>query len=317
MSKIRITPKSYTAASATKHVRQVVMILQPTCQVGPRVQNLVLGGAAGIAFLSASWSATVAFLDGESGRDDEGPFVFAKATGIAEALRGQAATVAFAFYRMRLGGLVQMFVQIDTPDVRAKIDDRYLSERPFDIESEDEIELLQGLITRDELEVCFVAPGESGPCTGQFGLRASFPEDVRKLLNKELEDLLAYDRALSGRHSQGAVDQYNCENPMDATPVLSPNLDTRKFLGMSEEKALEEVGRSGIRQEDVCEVKTTRRRQQKKAEGSGKDAESAIDNAKALRPSDAIDIAPPQIVQEGPGTCPICGMNLTEKRNQP
>jgi len=212
-------PKWYFAENTTKHVRQLVLVLPPESEVAPRVKNVVSGGPAGVAFLSATWSATVAFLDDQP-PELEGPYVFAKATKVVETLRHQPVSVAFAFYRMKLGAVFQVFVQVDTPEVKSAIGDRYVAERPFDFDSADEMKMAQALISRDVFEVCFVAPGQSGPCTGYFGLQVAMPQAVRERLQKELADLVTYDKGLSGRHPKGAIDQYNRENPMEDMPVL-------------------------------------------------------------------------------------------------
>ena len=291
-------PKWYFAEDATKHVRQLVLLLPPDSEVAPRVKSVFPGGPAGVAFLSATWAATVAFLDDQP-PESEGPYLFAKATNAVNALRNQPVSVAFAFYRMKLGAVFQVFVQVDTPEVKSAIGDRYVVERPFDFDSADEMKMAEALISRDVLEVCFVAPGQSGPCTGYFGLEVAMPQAVRESLQKELADLVTYDKGLSGRHPKGAIDQYNRENPMDDTPVLSPPLETKKLVGKTEEEAIQEIVGSGVDAATILETRTTRNAQNKTAVGSGPDQDSAIGDAKASVPQDAVDVGSPNIVQEG------------------
>ncbi len=81
------------------------------------------------------------------------------------------------------------------------------------------------LLSRECLEVCFVAPGESGPCTGFFGLAAKLPAECRAALKKEREGpagLLAYHSSLATTDFDRALDQYNAENPLESSPILDP-----------------------------------------------------------------------------------------------
>ena len=291
-------PKWYFAEDAAKHVRQLVLLLPPDAEVAPRVKSVFPGGPAGVAFLSATWAATVAFLDDQP-PESEGPYLFAKATNAVNALRNQPVSVAFAFYRMKLGAVFQVFVQVDTPEVKSAIGDRFVVERHFDFDSADEMKMAEALISRDVLEVCFVAPGQSGPCTGYFGLQVAMPQAVRERLQKELADLVTYDKGLSGRHPKGAIDQYNRENPMEDTPVLAPPLKTKKLVGKTEEEAIQEIVDGGVSPSTIFETRTTRDAQSKTALGTGPDQDSAISDAKASVPQDAVDVGSPRIVQQG------------------
>lgn len=210
-----IIPSWYFAESQAKHVRQVVVILPPQADVPPRVENLVGGGA----FMTANWAVTVLFMPGES-QESKGPFVFAKASGVVEMLKHRTVTVAFAFYRLRMGGVVQVFVSADSPEVRAKAGYPFLAEHARWLDEDDDRRVVGALIDRNRVEVCFVAPGQNGPCTGYFGLSAQMPEECHEALKKEWDDLLAYHKALPTHDFQGSLDQYNRENPMEGTPIL-------------------------------------------------------------------------------------------------
>lgn len=289
--------KWYFAKSERKHVRQVIAILPAEAEVPACVGSLVSGGAVGLAFLKATWAATALFLDGDT-PESEGPFVFAKATNVVEALKHEPVSVAFAFYRMRSGGLFQLFVQVDSPSVRSQIGDRYVSERTFDLDSKEDMELIERLISRNQLEICFVASGAKGPCTGFFGLRTDFSQTTRDILRRELDDLVSYHRGLPERNPQSAIAQYNSENPMEDTPVLAPQLESSKFTGITEEEAVNKIVNGGIARESIHDVTISRSEKDKVSEGRGKNPDEAAANAKSNIPPEARDIRGPEVIRQ-------------------
>jgi hypothetical protein len=206
-------PAWYLAASDAKHTRQVIITLPPQSAVSPRVSNLM----ADLAFMQANWSVAALFVAGE------GPFIFAKATGIVERLEGRPAKVAFAFYRLRRGGVFQIFVEVDSPEIRDRTGgSNYLAEHSRWLDEEADRELAKALMERDDLEVCFVAPGDNGPCTGYFGLRIALPPEAKHAMAREWRDLLDYHGGISSRDYEASLDQYNQENPMEKSPILPP-----------------------------------------------------------------------------------------------
>ncbi|MBI4527026.1 MAG: HEAT repeat domain-containing protein [Deltaproteobacteria bacterium] len=205
----------YFAESRAKHCRQVVVTLPPQLEVPPRVENLIGGGG----FMAANWAVTVLFMPGDA-PESKGPFVFAKASGVIEMLRHRPVTVAFAFYRMKRGGVIQIFVQVDSADIRAQAGYPFLAEHARWLEEDEDCRVIGALIERDKLEVCLVAPGEKGPCTGYLGLAADLPQECREVLKREWNELLAYHKNVTERDFQGALDQYNRENPLEDSPIL-------------------------------------------------------------------------------------------------
>lgn len=213
----------------------MVVILQPETQVPATVDKLMVGGAEGAAFMKASWAATAIFLDhlfDEGASKSKGPIIFAKATNVVELLRNESISVSFAFYRMKLGGLFQIFVQADSTSLRSRIGSPYISERSFNLDSKENVDLIMGLISQDEIEVCFVAPGNNWPCTGYFSRRAYLPNSIRENLNKEIDDLISYNLGLPIKNYQEALAQYNSENPMEDTPVLLPKSESKEVMKM-------------------------------------------------------------------------------------
>jgi hypothetical protein len=211
-----ITPYWYIEKSDPKHVRQVVVTLPPESRIPPRVDNLV----SGLIMAEAKWAAEILFLTGDT-PEARGPFIFAKATGIVDVLKGCDVEVAFAFYRLYSGGIFQLFVQVNRPQVREKVGyPGFVAEHSLWLDEENDCRLVEALINREQLEVCFVSPGEKGPCTGDFGMRVSLPEELRNTLKQEWAELLTYHKGISSRDYQKSLEQYNQENPMSESPVL-------------------------------------------------------------------------------------------------
>src|SRR5437867_6199293 len=111
MNTISIHPVWYEAQNRERHVRQVVIILPPQALVPPKATHL----AASAAFTLAPWATTVASLASDGQVAGE-PIVFAKATDVIAELRDQPVTIAFAFYYLRTGGILQIFVSADAPE---------------------------------------------------------------------------------------------------------------------------------------------------------------------------------------------------------
>jgi hypothetical protein len=223
-------PSWYLADDESKHARQLVLTLPVEAAVPPRVSNLM----AGFAFMEPNWAVTLLQMVGNSAQT-EGPFVFAKATGVIDLVKDQPATLACSFYRMDRGGLFQMFVEVDTPQIREKAGGSpFLAEISYWPDEEDDRHLVEGLIGLDELELCFVAPGDNGPCTGYFGLRVELPEEVKTMLRWEWDNLLAFHSEVSGRDYRAALDQYNRENPITGNPILQPSRQQSRETGPRE-----------------------------------------------------------------------------------
>ena len=211
-------PNWYLAEDAGKHVRQVVVLLPVRAEVPAQVDNLVCGD---LSFVMGNWATTLLFMDSGKFRSS-GPFVFAKATGVADMLRGQPVEVAFAFYHLRRGGVFQLFVQVQSPKVKAITGNSfgYLAERAWWPEEADYRELIDALVRQAVLEVCFVAQGAKGPCTGQFGFAVTLPEACLQALQAQWAELLAHHEQVARPDVQLALAQYNAENPMEESPIL-------------------------------------------------------------------------------------------------
>ena len=161
---------------------------------------------------SQSWAAMMLFMDG--GR---GPFIFAKANGVVELLKGCPARVAFSYYRFRASGLLQIFVHVHSRAAEQRGHSPYIVENGHWPDSDDSQELFRALIAREEIEVCFLADSPHGPCQGYFGLRVPLSGELRAILSEEWKTLNDYHASIpsSRRSSQDAIRQFESENPIE------------------------------------------------------------------------------------------------------
>jgi hypothetical protein len=211
----------YEAQNRERRVRQVVISLPPQALVRPKATQL----AASAAFTLAPWAATVACLvsDGQVAGE---PVVFAKATDVIAELRDQPVTIAFAFYYLRTGAILQIFVSADAPEIRASAGKPFLTEYICLLEKAEDRRLAEALINQQRLEVCFVAPGAQGPCTGYFGRLVNVPLECQQVLRGEWNKLVDFFSKLPVHHLESALEQYDHENLAIGMPILEPQGQT-------------------------------------------------------------------------------------------
>ncbi|MGH9874350.1 MAG: tetratricopeptide repeat protein [Pyrinomonadaceae bacterium] len=222
------TSSWYYAKNSEKHVHQLVIQLSPDSRIAPRVANLVVDAA----FMAPNWAVT-ALVDSQSAL----PVIFAKASGAIDLLQGEPADVVFAFYHLSHGGVFQIFVQVDSADLRSKVGYPFLAEHARWPDEEEDRRIVEALIASDNVELCFVAPGEKGPCTGYFGLMGSVAPECRERLKQEWEDLRKHHNAVQARDFEFCLQQYNRENPMAESPILTrPDLPTETETASKEKE---------------------------------------------------------------------------------
>lgn len=167
-----------------------------------------------------------------------GPSVIVKATGCADALSGQPTKVALAFHRFPRGGLVHLFVEVDTPEVVRAVGKPFVVEHvlwPGDSRDRDTVERL---LDSSALRVTFVEPlgaEQGGACKVRFALAAPIPAACRDALRREWKDVLEHHAGVAAPELQACLNQYNAENPIEESPVLWSD-----DPGMSEEEAAAE-----------------------------------------------------------------------------
>jgi hypothetical protein len=210
----------YIATSDAKHTRQIVINLPADARVLSRVEGSFVGPMSRAA--RQNWAAMTLFMSGDT-PDRRGPFIFAKANGVVELLRDCPAKVSFSFCRFAAGGLLQIFLHVDSRAVEQRARSPYLVENGHWPEADDTRQVIPPLISREHLEVCFVADGPIGPCQGYFGLRVPLSEGVRSALTDEWKNLNDYHSSLpsSRRSHPEAMNQFERENPMEANPILA------------------------------------------------------------------------------------------------
>ncbi|MBU0511871.1 MAG: hypothetical protein KJ638_09260 [Chloroflexi bacterium] len=215
--------KWYIVENEAKNLRQVVLCLPSEAEVASRVTGSLIHGAG---LMMQQWAGVTLFMDGET-PEEKGPFVFSKANNVVEFIKGRPAKVAFSFYHFRAGGVLQIFVCVDSPEVKARAGYPFITENTHWPENEDTKEIIPALLDRKDLDVCFVADTQSAPCQGQFGLRVTIPDDCRAALKSQWEALKKHHFSIpeTQRDRQVAMRQFESENPMKDNPVL----DARKW----------------------------------------------------------------------------------------
>lgn len=246
--------KWYTVENESKHVRQVVVQLPADAQVPSRVKGSLIHRPE--LMMQQQWAGITLFMEGDT-PEERGPFIFSKANNVVDFIKGCPGKVAFASYKFRAGGLLQIFVCVDSPEVKARARYPFLTENAHWPENEDTKELIPALLDRKDLDVCFIADTSGAPCQGQFGLRVAIPDDCRAALKGEWEELKKHHFAIpeGSRNRQAAIRQFERENPMEENPVLDQPCSA---CGGKGKLKCEQCGGQGyLNQCQVCHGKKT------------------------------------------------------------
>ena len=121
--------------NTSKHVEQIVIEIPPQNEVPPIVDNLVA-----MPMMAGHWVGTALFLD------DKGPFIFVKATGVVEKLKGCFVNLAFSFYKLKYGGLIQVFVYVPSSEIEAS-GNQFITEAAYWLDDKEHRELIEALIS--------------------------------------------------------------------------------------------------------------------------------------------------------------------------
>ena len=207
----------YSEEDESRHVRQVVIACPGDVAVPPRVDGSLISGE----ILPRNWAGMALFLPGtRSSR--HAPVIVSKANGIIEAIRGQDVTLAFGFYRLRAGGVFQIFVAVDSPSVVERVGQPFITENPHWLGSDDTLALITALLNGNEMEICFIADEPLFPSRGQFGIKVKIQRDCREMLLRYWAELTGYHRQIpAGLRDWGlALSQFEAENPSEMNPIL-------------------------------------------------------------------------------------------------
>jgi len=209
----------YRATSDAKHVRQIVIHLPREAQVKSCVEGCLASPI--IRWSDQNWAAMTLFTPGDT-PERKGSVIFVKANGVVELLKDCPTRVAFSFYQFKSGGLLQIFVHVQSSAVEARSHSPFIVENGHWPDADDTKKLIPALIGREDLEVCFVADGPIGPCQGYFGLRVPLPAACTEALKEEWESLNDYNNRIpvSMRNFGEAIKQFEAENPMEENPIL-------------------------------------------------------------------------------------------------
>ena len=222
------TANWYQAEDARKSVRQIVIEIPPGSEQASKFGQFLFGMKY-MQLMSNTWTAGFFRLDG-----DPGPYLLVRGDKVASRLKGYPMRVAFSFYRMRAGGLCAIFVDVDCPEVRAKLTyPHVLFETMYGLDMADTKTHVQDAISRDSLHLCFAegdGPGEmhvgyfsSKGIKAQFDVVAPLGEDCRAALKGEWEGILNYHASIPASHRdfQQSGSQMAAENPQTENPILA------------------------------------------------------------------------------------------------
>jgi len=212
----------YFSEDESKHLKQIVVDLPNSSKIPSRVKNVV--GGVRIMTVSLGGFASDALLISDESSNKAVPIIFINATNAIDMLPSYMTIqhVAFSFYKMNNGGVFQIFNHVEVPELERQFGSPFLVESSYWPEESETRELIEILIDNDELEVCFVAPGKNGPCTGYYGFKVILPEECKSQLKSEWKELLEYHNSVSSskRNYRQALNQYNNENPLEENPIL-------------------------------------------------------------------------------------------------
>jgi len=222
----------YQTQDATKSVRQVVLEIPPGLEAKSTF-GMLFFGAKYLHLMTTPWTAGFFRLDG-----DPGPYILVRGDKAVTKFRGSPVRVAFSFYRMKAGGLCAIFVDVDCPEVRAKLNyPHVLFEMMYGLDTAEAKCLIQDAFSRDKLHLCFAegdGPGEmsggiySGSAiNAQYDIVIPLPVDCRAALKQEWENLLAYHASIPAnrRDFQRSGQQMQLENPQTENPIVSRSVN--------------------------------------------------------------------------------------------
>lgn len=166
-----------------------------------------------------------------------GPFLLVRANGHVEALRECPLRIAVGFYRMPSGGLLGVFVEGDSLDLRrASATGHAVFESIYGLDSEHQLDLCRAALAQPTLHMCFATAATGAmnvdltesdldvtrPPECQFDRLVDLPEACRQKLTEELSDLVAYHTSLPAhrRDYDSSLQQLSAAFPPSETPIL-------------------------------------------------------------------------------------------------
>jgi hypothetical protein len=220
----------YFAQDAAKHIRQVVIKLPSGACQPSKFGTLFLPVDYFPELSLQTWCAGFFETLGDDGR-----FLMVRADGKTERFRGASLSIAFSFCRFRAGGVVGIFVAIDSPaSSRLSLEGSVVeSATALDTDISGVVDRLRQLLSRDVIHICFAGAGADQttyvePSGRSFEVRQPhcefdrvFPveQSVRDTLMKEFAELETYHRSISSRqrNARRSLDQFSSPASMKAS----------------------------------------------------------------------------------------------------
>lgn len=243
LSAAATTIQWYQSTDTRKNVRQIVVEIPPAQDTQSQF-GMMFFGAKYLQLMTNTWTTGFFRMD-----SDPGPFLLVRGDRAAGKLRGLPLRLAFAFYRMRAGGIFAIYLEIDSPEVKEQLRQqgltvhapRILFETFYGLDTEDTTSLIRDGLARDPLRICFAegdGPGEmsGGMFSGssinaQFDVVVSIPPECRRILAKEWENILKYHKAVppASRSFASGGRQLQAENPITESVVLGRSSNVPKL----------------------------------------------------------------------------------------
>jgi hypothetical protein len=222
----------YFAQDVAKHIRQVVVKLPS----GP-----VLPSKFGSLFLPVDFYPDLTlqtWCAGFFATEDEGPFLMVRADESFENFREPSLSIAFTFCRFEAGGVIAVFVGIDSPmSSNTSPAGRVVeSVTALDTDIDGAVDRIKKALNRDKIHMCVAGAGsgrstivdpngrsiQMKPPGCKFDRIFPVEQAFRDALMKEFAELQKYHSSLSStrRNARRCLDQFCTVFSKDVYPIL-------------------------------------------------------------------------------------------------
>lgn len=244
----------YCAVDPTKHMSQVVVNIPPRIGQASAFGTLMLS-LQKYPIIMQTWCTTFFRLDGQPG-----PFLLVRADSIARELKTRPLAVAFSFFKFNSGGIFVIFVRVQDDSIvrrlKAKLPELQVAaiEGAMGLDDPNQVKRISDALQRDQLHIVVASNSAStmesfDPASGrsvkstapqaEFDIKLVIPDDIRKALQSEWQDLLAHHASIPlHRRKWNTIQQdYGDAMPLTAEPILADNTTALTKCPISETAA--------------------------------------------------------------------------------
>ncbi len=223
----------YVATSQKLPLTQVVIELPTGAEKPSRFATLLLGDKY-MDLVTGTWITGLFRME-----TDPGPFLLVRADGHLDEVVAAPLKVGFSFYRAPSGGIVGLYIYIDSESLRVSGGRPHaFMEFGYGLDQEDTVGRIRDAFRRDTLDVIFADGSNSTtvfldpstrrrqtvatPCC-RYDISYSIDQKCREALLRELDALLQYHRSLpAGRKNfQTSMNEMWAALPMTENPILA------------------------------------------------------------------------------------------------